>query len=199
MCKCPKKLQIFQKNYKEVLNLQNKSWDYLKIIFSKKHVLVCFQLRSIIGDKTCSPLLPRLFFLHICTFCALLPLTFGRKFPYDIFLLTFFSNAPPPFPSLPQSTLPTIALVKKEILSNGGGGNWEGGLVVPGRWSKPKNFFWKLCQDFLESPNRNISYKINGDLSKLLSARSAATTLQSVSTFAMVSTFVFTTFVNLWF
>ena len=136
---------------------------------------------------------------HICTFCALLPLTFGRKFPYDIFLLTFFSNAPPPFPSLPQSTLPTIALVKKEILSNGGGGNWEGGLVVPGRWSKPKILLGKLCQDFLESPNRNISYKINGDLSKLLSARSAATTLQSVSTFAMVSTFVFTTFVNLWF
>ena len=155
-------------------------------------------------DGPCGPYLTfwsrRIFFLlHICTFCALLPLTFGRKFPYDIFLLTFFSNAPPPFPSLPQSTLPTIALVKKEILSNGGGGNWEGGLVVPGRWSKPKIFFGKLCQDFLESPNRNISYKINGDLSKLLSARSAATTLQSVSTFAMVSTFVFTTFVNLWF
>ena len=58
-----------------------------------------------------------------------------------------------------------IALVKKEILSNGGGGNWEGGLVVPGRWSKLKNFFLgKLRQDFLESPNRNISY---GDLLKL--------------------------------
>ena len=63
-----------------------------------------------------------------------------------------------------------------------------------------KDFFWEeFCQDFLENPNRNISYKINGDLSKLLSPRSAATTLQSVSTFAMVSTFVFTTFVNLWF
>ena len=60
MCKCPKKLQIFQKNYKEVLNLQNKSWDYLKIIFSKKHVLVCFQLWPIIGDETCSLLAPKM-------------------------------------------------------------------------------------------------------------------------------------------
>ena len=60
MCKCPKKLQIFQKIYKEVLNLQNKSWDYLKIIFSKKHVLVCFQLWPIIGDETCSLLAPKM-------------------------------------------------------------------------------------------------------------------------------------------
>ena len=94
---------------------------------------------------------------HICTFCALLPLTFGRKFPYDIFLLTFFSNAPPPFHPFHNPHCRLLLLSKKKSSATAvaatGRAAW---LFLAGDSTQRIIFFGKLCQDFLESPNRNF-------------------------------------------